>query len=257
MAILVYSEQDVLVVKPEGQVNANNAEEFSETLTDACKKSSRVRLELSEVPYFSSAGLRGLIMGSKVASLKGGSLEICGVGEELMRILEDTGLDQSLHIVSADKTKTFPDAEQEDRTDPSGTEGYWGEVSPSWVKALFEGENTDQLLAVAVYEKSGAWVSLHERDKSGGVRMLFSTVGFIGREGLFYSSIQRAAAGWTCAGRFPCDVSAGFEPLSDRKPFTEGRIAIPGEKLSELQSLIKPGCILVVDAMEKLGGKFE
>ena len=255
MAIHVFSEEDALVVKPEGRINANNADEFSETLTDACRKSAYVKLDLNGVEYFSSAGLRGLIMANKVAELKGGMLEITGVGEELLKILADTGLDQSLTLILKEGTVAEPLEEAEEDLDLFGNDRK-DELSPAFVRALPETGNTDQLLIAAVYKKIGVWVSLHEKDDNGDWRMPFTAVGFIGREGLFYSSSSRAAAGWTCAGSFPCDLSSAFEPLNDRTPFTEGPVAIPADRLVQLRNLVKPGCILVVDTIEKLGGSF-
>ena len=58
------------------------------------------------------------------------------------------------------------------------------EASPEWVTALAEKEQAEQLFVVAGYGKTTAWISMHEKDENGVWRMIMSTPGFIGREGL-------------------------------------------------------------------------
>lgn len=57
------------------------------------------------------------------------------------------------------------------------------EESPEWVTNLEEADETDQLFVVATYDKSTAWVSMHEKDEKGNWLMIMSTPGYIGREG--------------------------------------------------------------------------
>lgn len=58
------------------------------------------------------------------------------------------------------------------------------EDSPEWVTKLDAAKDAKQLFVVAGYEKSTAWISMHEKDDSGNWKMLTSTPGFIGMEGL-------------------------------------------------------------------------
>ncbi len=58
------------------------------------------------------------------------------------------------------------------------------ETSPEWVTALAEKEQAEQLFVVAGYGKTTAWISMHEKDENGVWKMIMSTPGFIGREGL-------------------------------------------------------------------------
>ena len=57
-------------------------------------------------------------------------------------------------------------------------------ASPVWVDKLAPAQSTSQLLVVAVYDKSTAWVSLHEKDADGHWQMTMTTPGFIGKNGL-------------------------------------------------------------------------
>ncbi len=56
--------------------------------------------------------------------------------------------------------------------------------SPEWVTKLDAAENASQLFVVAGYERSTAWISMHEKDSNGNWKMIMSTPGFIGKEGL-------------------------------------------------------------------------
>ena len=58
------------------------------------------------------------------------------------------------------------------------------EDSPEWVTKLEAAKSAKQLFVVAVYEHTTAWVSMHEKDENGKWKMLMSTPGFIGKEGL-------------------------------------------------------------------------
>ena len=58
------------------------------------------------------------------------------------------------------------------------------EDSPEWVTKLDAAKDAKQLFVVAGYEKSTAWVSMHEKDENGNWKMLTSTPGFIAMKGL-------------------------------------------------------------------------
>ena len=102
MKIQKITEGDILILKVEGRVDAVTGEDFSEEVNEACHGGKVVRLDLSGVPYFSSAGLRGLLMGYKVARFAGGRMELYGVNDVLGSILKDTGLDKELIICTGD-----------------------------------------------------------------------------------------------------------------------------------------------------------
>ena len=62
--------------------------------------------------------------------------------------------------------------------------GLEAEASPEWAAALAEKQDAQQLFVVAAYEKTTVWVSLHEKDETGAWKMIMSTPGFIGKNGL-------------------------------------------------------------------------
>lgn len=58
------------------------------------------------------------------------------------------------------------------------------EASPDWVQDLPEARNARQLFVVAGVGKTTAWISMHEKNQDGSWRVLMTTPGFIGKEGL-------------------------------------------------------------------------
>ena len=58
------------------------------------------------------------------------------------------------------------------------------EASPDWVQTLPQAKNARQLFVVAGVGKTTAWISMHEKNQDGSWRVLMTTPGFIGKEGL-------------------------------------------------------------------------
>ncbi len=56
--------------------------------------------------------------------------------------------------------------------------------SPEWAAKLGDEQEADQVFIIAAYGKTTAWVSMHEKDSSGDWKMIMTTPGFIGKEGL-------------------------------------------------------------------------
>ncbi len=62
--------------------------------------------------------------------------------------------------------------------------GLTPEASPDWVIALAEKNGAEQLFVVAACGGTTAWISMHEKDADGVWKMILSTPGFIGKNGL-------------------------------------------------------------------------
>jgi anti-anti-sigma factor len=82
-----------------GNVDAVSAPELQKALLVAFQKKNNIVLDLGQVNYMSSAGLRALLIGHKTATSKGGSLRIINVQPSVRNIIEVTGFEQILNIV--------------------------------------------------------------------------------------------------------------------------------------------------------------
>ncbi len=79
--------------------------------------------------------------------------------------------------------------------------------SPEWVTKLDAAKDAKQLFVVAGYERSTAWVSMHEKDDNGNWKMMMSTPGFIGKEGL---GKTKEGDGMTPVGTFRFNKAFGI-----------------------------------------------
>ena len=79
--------------------------------------------------------------------------------------------------------------------------------SPEWVTKLDAAKNAKQLFVVAGYERSTAWISMHEKDADGSWKMIMSTPGFIGKEGL---GKTKEGDGMTPVGTFNFNKAFGI-----------------------------------------------
>ena len=81
-----------------GKIDALAATEFQNAILKGFQKSSNLVLDMKDVQYISSAGLRGLMIGQKTASSKGGKFTVINVTDPVKDILRVTGLDKALTI---------------------------------------------------------------------------------------------------------------------------------------------------------------
>ncbi len=90
--------EGIMQLNVSGRIDAMNATEFQNAILKAFQKSDKVVLDMREVQYISSAGLRGLMIGHKTAGSKGGRFTLINVCPAVMEILRVTGLDKALNI---------------------------------------------------------------------------------------------------------------------------------------------------------------
>ena len=95
LEVELYSEDDVVVVAANGDINSSTAVIFGDAIKQAVDDSANanVVLDMSHVFYMSSAGLRDIIAGLKMAKRQGGDLHIAGVQGRLKPVFEMVGLD--------------------------------------------------------------------------------------------------------------------------------------------------------------------
>ena len=88
-------DNGVMVVAPAGDINSATARDFGAYLKDAIDNANQayVILDMSNVRYMSSAGLREIVSGLKKAKKLDGDLHIAGVQGRLQPVFEMVGLD--------------------------------------------------------------------------------------------------------------------------------------------------------------------
>ena len=98
MEITEQIQENEILIQVEGRIDTNTSRLVQDAVLDGFQKHVHIRLDLGEVDYISSAGLRVLLMGEKTAQAKGGSLVLTHIRPSVMEVLAMTGFAKVLHL---------------------------------------------------------------------------------------------------------------------------------------------------------------
>ena len=105
LSIVTESTQNVAIMKVKGRVDSNTAPELDSALENLLNSNKdKIVLNLEDVNYLSSAGLRALVKSLKDAQKSGGDLRLAAVSEPIDVILRTVGMLQMF--------KMFPNNEE-------------------------------------------------------------------------------------------------------------------------------------------------
>lgn len=90
-AIVVRVEEGFLVAEVAGSIDGRTAPEVQQRVLDRIEQSQDVILDVSGVPYMSSAGFRMLLLLHRTLSARGGKLLLAGLSEDIQDTMETTG----------------------------------------------------------------------------------------------------------------------------------------------------------------------
>lgn len=85
-----------------GRLDTMTAPSLESELKTALEETKELVLDLAELDYISSAGLRVLLWAQKVVGNEG-TMKVCNVGEAVMDIFEVTGFTEILTIEKAEE----------------------------------------------------------------------------------------------------------------------------------------------------------
>ncbi len=91
MSIDTITVDDITVVVMSGDLDASTSPAAQQQLLALTKPGSRILLDMSEVPYMSSAGLRMLLSTYRQVAASGGRIVLVGVVEEIRDTMSVTG----------------------------------------------------------------------------------------------------------------------------------------------------------------------
>ncbi len=86
-----------LTIAAEGRIDTTTAPELDQTIKESVDGADSLVLDLAEVSYISSAGLRVLLSAHKIMSKKGG-MTVTNASDDIMEIFEITGFSDILNI---------------------------------------------------------------------------------------------------------------------------------------------------------------
>lgn len=97
MQINYNKEAEKLTVAPNGRLDTTTAPEFEKALGEILEGVSDLVLDMTNVEYVSSAGLRVILKVQKVM-FNQGKMKLIGVNESVMEVFEITGFSNILKI---------------------------------------------------------------------------------------------------------------------------------------------------------------
>ncbi len=97
MDISLNNENSVLTVEVSGRVDTTTAPELEKAVFDNIDSANELVLDLKDMPYTSSAGLRVILKAEKAMSKKGG-MKVINVCSDVMEVFELTGFSDILTI---------------------------------------------------------------------------------------------------------------------------------------------------------------
>lgn len=99
------SNDGVIVVKLVGRLDANTSPEFDETLEKFTNDFDELQMDLSQLDYLSSAGLRSILVTKKWTDKENIKFKVMDPKEEVDEVFSMTGFNRFVEIVHTDKGK--------------------------------------------------------------------------------------------------------------------------------------------------------
>ena len=112
MNVNVERQGDTLIAKTDGRVDGANAREFQTALEAAIDASERaVILDMEELSYISSAGLRVILLTAKALQTQKAKFAVCSLSEPIREVFQISGFDRiiSIHASQAEALASFKD----------------------------------------------------------------------------------------------------------------------------------------------------
>jgi anti-sigma B factor antagonist len=91
MEVRVRTVRKITVIELEGELDGKTSAEVQEKVLPELQPAGKVLLDMSKVPYMSSAGLRMLLSIYRQVSAKKGNIVLAGVAEEIRDTMSVTG----------------------------------------------------------------------------------------------------------------------------------------------------------------------
>ena len=100
MVIKITTEEGVKVISIEGRLDTNTSKEANNELTKLVDEGkTKLIIDLSNLDYISSSGLRILLALSKEIKALKGEMRICGLNETVKEVFEISGFTMILKVL--------------------------------------------------------------------------------------------------------------------------------------------------------------
>ncbi len=101
MDINATKEGNILISKPLGRLDGTNSRDFEEALkTELNQEELSLIIDLEDLVYISSAGLRAILLIAKTLNSKGRKLALCSLSDQILEVFEISGFNKVIPIHS-------------------------------------------------------------------------------------------------------------------------------------------------------------
>ncbi len=104
------STPEVWTIEPSGRLDLPAARAIEDALRDLCNAgNARVVIDLTEVMYVASAGLKALLNGLRHARLRAGDVRLAALNDRVREVFEMSGFDQvfTIYATPAEAVASF------------------------------------------------------------------------------------------------------------------------------------------------------
>ncbi len=99
MAVNSERQNGTLIARVDGRVDGSNAREFQTALESSIDSGDRiVVLDLEQLSYISSAGLRVILMVAKTLQRQGAKFAVCSLSTSIREVFEISGFDRIISV---------------------------------------------------------------------------------------------------------------------------------------------------------------
>jgi len=98
MQIEKEKQEKMLILKLSGRLETSTAPKLQEVVEKELEEVTELRLDMKNLEYVSSAGLRVLLAASKKMKAKNAVMTVYNVNEEVMEVFKITGFNEILSI---------------------------------------------------------------------------------------------------------------------------------------------------------------
>lgn len=86
------TEGERLTVRVTGDIDLSTADKLAEALEEAVTRAREVRVDLADVTFLDSTGIRALVQGYRAAQGRGTTFYVVGAQQWIAKVLEVTGV---------------------------------------------------------------------------------------------------------------------------------------------------------------------
>lgn len=103
MNISIQEQDGLKIIRFTGRLDSNTTGQIYDDMVELAKNSQKLVANLADLEYMSSAGLRVILLTSKLMKPRRGEMVICEPNKMVREVLEQSGFNNLLHIYATEE----------------------------------------------------------------------------------------------------------------------------------------------------------